>query len=110
MPDAHGFCLLTAMTLEQKRRDIDQIDGEILALLGRRAGIVREIGEMKLKAGLPIVDWAREAEIIRRAAQHGGGPLADDAADRIYRAILREARQIELELSQSAVRVHGLTV
>jgi chorismate mutase len=97
------------MTLEQKRRDIDQIDGEILALLGRRAGIVREI-EMKLKAGLPIVDWAREAEIIRRAAQHGGGPLADDAADRIYRAILREARQIELELSQSAVRVHGLTV
>lgn len=87
------------MTLEQKRRDIDNIDAEILALLNRRAEVVRELGQIKLRSGLPIVDWRREAEIISRAG-HNSGAMGDDSANRIYRAILREARQIELELSQ----------
>ena len=91
------------MTLQQKRNDIDDIDFEILSLLNRRANIVREIGEIKLRAGLPLVDWGREAEIIKRAARQSDGTLRDEAANRIYRAILREARQIELEVTQEAV-------
>ena len=88
------------MTLEQRRRDIDQVDAEILALLNRRAEIVRELGHIKLRSGMPVVDWSREAEIIRRAG-HNSGALRDDSANRIYRAILREAREIELELAKS---------
>ena len=90
------------MTLEQKRKDIDDIDAEILALLNRRAEVVRELGQIKLSSGLPLVDWGREAEVIRRAGRFGGA-LRDDSANRIYRAILREARQIELEVAQSGV-------
>jgi chorismate mutase len=90
------------MTLEQKRKDIDEIDKEILSLLSRRADVVREIGEIKLMAGLPVVDWGREAEVIRRAAHQCDGSLRDKAADRIYRAILREAREIELEVTRAA--------
>lgn len=92
------------MTLEQKRKDIDDIDAEILALLNRRAEVVRELGKIKLRSGLPMVDWMREAEIIRRAG-HNQGALRDESANRIYRAILREARQIEMELAQEGVRV-----
>jgi monofunctional chorismate mutase len=92
------------MTLEQKRRDIDDIDAEILALLNRRAEVVRELGQIKMRAGLPMIDWSREAEVIRRAYQHSGA-LRDDSANRIYRAILREAREIELELTQEGLRV-----
>ena len=90
------------MTLEQKRKDIDDIDAEILALLNRRAEVVRELGQIKLSSGLPLVDWGREAEVIRRAGRFGGA-LRDDSANGIYRAILREARQIELEVAQSGV-------
>jgi chorismate mutase len=93
------------MTLQQKRKDIDEIDAEILALLNRRAEVVRELGEIKLRAGLPLVDWDREAEVIRRAARQTDGSLRDGSANRIYRAILREARQIELELTQSGFAV-----
>ena len=91
------------MTLEQKRKDIDDIDAEILALLNRRAEVVRELGQIKLRSGLPMVDWRREAEVIRRAGGNRGA-LGDDSANRIYRAILREARQIELELAQAGLR------
>lgn len=92
------------MTLEQKRKDIDDIDAEILTLLNRRAEVVRELGQIKLRAGLPMVDWGREAEVIRRAG-HRAEALSDDSANRIYRAILREARQIEFELAQGGLRV-----
>jgi chorismate mutase len=88
------------MTLEQKRKDIDEIDSQILALLSQRSKVVKELGEIKLRIGLPIVDWDREAEVIRRAGQRSDETLRDEAANRIYRAILREARQIELELKQ----------
>jgi monofunctional chorismate mutase len=87
------------MTLEERRKDIDNIDAEILVLLNRRAEVVRELGQIKMRAGLPMVDWQREAEVIQRAARNGGGKK-DESADRIYRAILREARQIEFELAQ----------
>ncbi|HYJ92115.1 MAG TPA: chorismate mutase [Pyrinomonadaceae bacterium] len=87
------------MTLEQKRKDIDQVDAEILALLSKRAEIVRELTQIKLTAGLPIIDWSREAEVIQRAG-HNSGSLRDDSANRIYRAILREARQIEMDLAK----------
>ena len=91
------------MTLEQKRKDIDDIDAEILTLLNRRAEVVRELGEIKLMTGVPVVDWLREAEVIRRAGRNSGA-LRDESANRIYRAILREARQIELELAQAGLR------
>jgi chorismate mutase len=89
------------MTLEQKRKDIDEVDAEILALLSRRAEIVRELSQIKLSAGLPVIDWSREAEVIHRAG-HNSGSLNDDSANRIYRAILREARQIEMDLAKNS--------
>lgn len=62
--------------LEQVRAEIDMIDSRIVELLSERAVLVRRIG--KLKAGKPIRDPAREAEIIERlqalAAQKGIDP------------------------------------
>ena len=77
------------------------MDDEILALLSRRAEIVRELTQIKLNSGLPLIDWSREAEIIQRALNNSGS-LKEVSANRIYRAILREARQMEIDLAQSA--------
>lgn len=89
------------MKLEENRKEIDEIDARILRLLNQRARVVREIGEIKLRAGVRIVDWQREAEILSRAARENEGSLNDEAVARIYRAILRESRQIQLDLAQS---------
>ena len=50
------------------RHEIEQIDRELVALLAKRVAVSREIGAMKKVAGLPTLDPAREAEVIRRAA------------------------------------------
>lgn len=45
------------------RAHIQELDGELIRLLGRRFEEVRELGRRKAACGLPIVDLAREAEL-----------------------------------------------
>jgi chorismate mutase len=85
------------MKLEDWRTEIDEIDAEIVSLLIRRARIAKKIGVLKAKAGLPIVDAQREDEILRRILKNNGPVLPDEAMIRIYRKILHESRQIQIE-------------
>jgi chorismate mutase len=55
-------------TLQRCRQEIESLDRELVALLARRVRVSREIGSAKKAAGLPTLDPAREAEVIRRAA------------------------------------------
>lgn len=50
------------------RQRIEAVDRQIITLLADRVAISKEIGAMKKVAGLPTLDPAREAEVIRRAA------------------------------------------
>jgi chorismate mutase len=55
--------------LAKWRHEIESIDRQIIELLGDRVAVSKEIGAMKKVAGLPTLDPAREAEVIRRAAE-----------------------------------------
>jgi chorismate mutase len=86
------------MKLEESRKKIDAIDTEILILLNRRAEISKEIGVLKLGAGLPIVDPGREDDILRRIARENEGTMQDKTVVGIYQAILGESRRIQEEV------------
>lgn len=87
------------MQLQDKRNEIDALDSAIVDLLHRRASVAREIAAIKTSSGLPIVDEQREAEILGRMCVDNG-TLSDDAVCRIYRAIIRESRNIQTETSR----------
>ncbi len=53
------------MSLEDHRREVDRIDREILALLGRRLEVARLIGEAKQRAGAPVYAPQREEQLLR---------------------------------------------
>lgn len=55
-------------TLGRCREQIEQLDRELIGLLAKRMALSKEIGATKKVAGLPTLDPAREAEVIRRAA------------------------------------------
>jgi chorismate mutase len=54
--------------LEALRARIEQLDQEIVRLIGERTRIAREARDAKHDAGLPLFDPAREAVVVRRAA------------------------------------------
>ena len=54
--------------LEALRAQIRAVDRELVSLIGRRRSLVLEIGAAKEKLGLPILDPAQEAKVVRRVA------------------------------------------
>lgn len=54
--------------LDVLRGRIETTDNAILALLKKRMGLARMIGVTKAAAGLPVLDPAREARVVRRTA------------------------------------------
>lgn len=52
--------------LDKWRGQLDEIDRELVELLGRRFEITRKIGVHKHQNGLPVVDEEREAQMLER--------------------------------------------
>jgi chorismate mutase/prephenate dehydrogenase len=95
-----------AMTsLEQLREQLDQLDGEIVALIGRRQAIAREVAAAKRATGYPTRDYQREREVIlgarRRAEQQG---LSPDVAEKVLRLLIRSSLTAQEQVS---VVAHG---
>ena len=83
------------MRLEESRKQIDEIDSEIVALLNRRASVSRRIGELKTRAGLPVVDLDREEIVLRKIVRDNSGEIDPGSLMRIYREVLEESRRIQ---------------
>lgn len=81
--------------LEKLRSEIDELDRQLVGLLNRRTTIVREIGLIKLKLGLPVCEPQREMAVFENIARHNGGPLSSRALQRVFEVILEEMRQIQ---------------
>lgn len=55
--------------LRSLRDRIAAADEALVDLLADRLALARAIGEVKRELGLPVLDPAREAEVVRRAAE-----------------------------------------
>ena len=53
--------------IESKRKEIDKITEKIIKLIAERRNTVLEIGRIKKKKGLPILDEKREKQLMLRA-------------------------------------------
>lgn len=54
------------MNLDQIRKEIDQIDQELVALLERRMACVSEVVAYKIEKGLPVLDQGRENKVLEK--------------------------------------------
>lgn len=77
------------------RKQIDEIDQQVLRLLNARAQCAVEIGRYKKQQGMPAWAPAREAEILRNVVKTNPGPLDDAAVRRLFERIIDEARALE---------------
>ena len=83
--------------LGRLRATIDTLDAQILVLLNRRAGIAREVGELKLRTDpdAPVFRPEREAMVVRRLREQNDGPLPDEAIGKIFREVMSACRALE---------------
>jgi chorismate mutase/prephenate dehydratase len=96
MPDPHW-------TLDDLRREIDEIDDEMHDLLMRRTKVVDAIGALKKSDGVPAIRPGREAKILRRLMARHDGKFPRALVVRIWREILSGTTRLQVDF---AVAVH----
>lgn len=81
--------------LEKLRREIDEIDNEILNLLNRRANVVIEIAHIKRNEKAKFYSPEREREILKRLTALNKGHFPNDTLKVVYREILSASLSLE---------------
>ena len=86
------------LSLDALRDEIDKLDEVIIRLLDRRARCAYAVGRIKSEMGRPIYEPGREAAVMAHVKQVNtslGGPLTEDAIERLYERVMDEARRIQ---------------
>lgn len=75
--------------IDDLRSRIDDVDRELARLMAERTALAVELGRRKRRAGLPLQDPAREAEVVRRAAGRArSNALDEEVVRRIYWSLI----------------------
>jgi chorismate mutase len=83
------------MDLSDWRLKLDDVDRRLVALLNERFGYVVEIAKIKKEKQLPVHEPQREIQVFENVRQSNGGPLPDDAVQRVFERILDESRSFQ---------------
>lgn len=87
------------MDIEHWRREIDDIDVELLRLLNMRARLALKVGALKQAANIPFCDPDRERNVLQRLQEINSGPLDERAVNKVFRRIIRESRRVQSGVS-----------
>ena len=88
------------MDITDWRRQIDDLDRELVRLLNQRCRCAQAIGRLKRERGLGIYEPKRETEVFANVAAANlaqGGPLSETALRRLFERIIDEMRSIQKE-------------
>ncbi|HKX00408.1 MAG TPA: chorismate mutase [Bryobacteraceae bacterium] len=77
------------------RERINALDARILELLNERTRVVEEIGRIKREFQMPVYEPKREEEVFKNIREHNTGPMAQEAARRIFERIIDEMRTLQ---------------
>ena len=84
------------MDIEELRKEIDNINSEIVRLISKRNKVVKKIGDYKKNKGLEIYDSKREIEILKKikllAKKEG---LNEKFILRIFKEILKNSKELQ---------------
>ena len=86
--------------LEALRRQLDEVDAQLMEQLRRRMQLCDEVGALKARHRLPIEQTAREAEVLRRAAERVGPPYGE-AAQAVTRTLMEQCKLRQAEVAKN---------
>ncbi len=83
------------MDLSDIRKDIDEIDSQLVALLAKRMDCSKKVAEIKREKGLPIFHPQREKEIIEKVRDRGG--RYGSYISEIYSLLMQCSKELQRE-------------
>jgi 3-deoxy-7-phosphoheptulonate synthase/chorismate mutase len=83
--------------LESLRRQLDELNLEILRLLSKRADIVQQIGHLKEQQGVQRFDPVREKEQLDKLVKENKGPFSDNTVRHLFKQIFQASLELQEE-------------
>jgi chorismate mutase len=88
-----------ATALGALREEIETVDAAIIDALAARMALAKQIREVKQRAGLAIIDPAREAAVVARVAERArDAGLPEDEIRALYWRVMAVARRAQMSL------------
>ena len=84
--------------LDRLRKEIDQINEDILELLNKRAAVAIEVGKVKKKAKSAFHVLDREHKIYQKLARINKGPFPNKAIRPVFKEIISASLSLEHQL------------
>ncbi len=84
--------------LEQYRKEIDEIDAELTALFLRRMGVTAKVGAYKQARDIPVLDSAREKELLAGKAAMVADQAGKADVTAFYEAVMGISRRQQSKL------------
>ena len=91
--------LRAAVSLDQIRKKIDQLDARIISLLNDRTRLALQIGKLKQSSGSAVYSPERESEIYEKINSDSTALISKDSLKAIYREIMSAALSLEKPLA-----------
>lgn len=93
--------------LEQYRREIDRIDGELVQLFLERMAVTGKVGEYKQRAGIPVLDAGREKQVIAAKTALTDDPARKADVAALYEGIMAISRRQQRKLVREGAEEPG---
>ena len=81
--------------LLELRQKIDKVDLELLNALNQRAKIVMEVGKIKQKEQIKVLDKGRETALMKRLSEHNTGPLDEEMLQDLFQSIINILKRLQ---------------
>ena len=78
--------------IQTLREQLDQIDRKMMGLLAERMDVARQIGRWKMERGLPVLDTAREEQVLESRAAMVSDPEMQERVKTLFRDIMAMSR------------------
>lgn len=83
------------MDIADWRRQIDELDQQLVFLINKRAECALEIGRLKRNSEMPVYEPDRERIIFGNIARNNTGPLSTIQMRQIFERLVDVMRQIQ---------------
>ncbi|MDT3427621.1 3-deoxy-7-phosphoheptulonate synthase/chorismate mutase [Paenibacillus forsythiae] len=87
--------MMSNAELEQLRNRLDEINSELLALISERATVVRDIGVVKEKQGVPKFDPEREKKMLEKLVAENKGPFSESTIRTLFKQIFKASLDLQ---------------
>lgn len=96
---------MTNNEMENLRKQMDDVNLQVLELINERAKIVQQIGDVKEKQSMIRFDPVRERDMLNQIVKHNDGPFENSTIEHIFKEIFKASLELQEDDHRKALLV-----